>query len=279
MTVITARILYSFSDSDRKGKMKHSKIFNVLFLLLGLLCIWYYIGMGLAVRFGQSLLWVWPVVGVLCIVRFAAVARSIRTGKPLPFSGKTVRTFRILTCLALTVFFAGEAVICTGAFEKPEEGLDCIIVLGAKVNGTKPSGALTQRIWAAADYLNGNPDCVCIASGGQGDDEGISEAQCIKENLVALGIDESRIILEDRATDTRTNIVYSLALAPEGSKKIGLVTNDFHIFRALATARKVSELEFSGIPAASSAYGFIHYAMREFFAVGGGLLKGELKII
>ena len=258
--------------------MKHSKIINALILLFGILCIAYYIGMGLAVRFGQSLLWIWPVIGALCILRFIIVDRNMRAGKPLPFSKRTIKIFRIIIAAALAVFLIGEAVICTGAFERPADGLDCIIVLGAKVNGTSPSGALTQRIWAAADYLSKNPDCICIASGGQGDDEGMSEAQCIKDNLIALGIEETRIILEDRATNTRTNIIYSLELLPEGVEKIGLVTNDFHIFRALATARNISNLEFYGIPAASSVYGFIHYAVREFFAVGEGLLKGELKI-
>ena len=67
-----------------------------------------------------------------------------------------------------------------------------------------------------------------------------------------------------------------LGLLPEGAENIGIVTNDFHIFRALATARHVSALNFSGIPAPSTGYGFTHYAMREFFAVGAGLIKGEL---
>ena len=73
-----------------------------------------------------------------------------------------------------------------------------------------------------------------------------------------------------------TNIENSLKLLPEGAENIGIVTNDFHIFRALATARHVSALNFSGIPAPSTGYGFTHYAMREFFAVGAGLIKGEL---
>ena len=38
----------------------------------------------------------------------------------------------------------------------------------------------------------------------------------------------------------------------------------------------VSVLNFSGIPASSTGYGFTHYALREFFAVGAGLIKGEL---
>ena len=83
-------------------------------------------------------------------------------------------------------------------------------------------------------------------------------------------------MLEDKSTDTLSNIENSLSLMPEGTARVGIVTNDFHIFRALATARHVSALHFSGIPAQSSVYGFIHYAMREFFAVGAGLAKGEL---
>lgn len=258
--------------------MKHSRAVNIVILIFGILCILYYIGMGLAVRFGQSMLWLWPVVGALCIARFVLVDKSIRTGKPLPFSDKAIRIFRIIVAVGVAVFLTGEAIICTGTFEKPEDGLDCIIVFGAKVNGTNPSGALSQRIWAASDYLSRNPDCICIASGGKGDDEGISEAECIKENLMALGIDEERIILEDKATDTRTNIINSLGLVPEGTEKIGLVTNDFHIFRALATARRLSDIEFCGIPASSTPYGFVHYVVREFFAVVEGLAKGELMI-
>lgn len=257
--------------------MKHSRVFNVFILVFGLLCIFYYIGMGLAVRFGQSMLWLWPVVGFFCIVRFALVQKSIRTGKPLPFSDKTIRVFRIVVALGLVVFLTGEAIICTGAFEKPEKGLKCIIVLGAKVNGTKPSGALSQRIWTATEYLERNPECVCIASGSKGEDERISEAACIKENLLRLGIAEERILLEERATDTRENLLYSLPLVPAGVEKIGLVTNDFHVFRALANARALSERDFCGIPAASTPYGFLHYVVREFFAVGEGLMKGELK--
>lgn len=80
-----------------------------------------------------------------------------------------------------------------------------------------------------------NPDTVCIASGGQGDDEGISEAECIRRYLINYGIDPERVLLEDKSTSTLTNIENSLKLLPEGAENIGIVTNDFHIFRALAT--------------------------------------------
>ena len=259
-----------------KTKKTLAYIANALILLFGILCIRYYIGMGLAVRFGQSLLWLWAVVGAACIVRFVLVQRSLATGKPLPVQPGLIRAWRIALAVFLAVFIAAECVICSCAADVPEQGLDCIVVLGARVNGTQPSGALTQRINAAAEYLRANPAALCIASGGQGADEGISEAACIARELTARGIDPARIVLEDKSTDTLSNIRNSLALMPAGTARIGIVTNDFHIFRALATARHVSALYFCGIPARSTVYGFIHYAMREFFAVAAGLVKGEL---
>jgi uncharacterized SAM-binding protein YcdF (DUF218 family) len=262
-----------------KAKRVLQIIFNILVLIFGIVCILYWLGMGLAVRFGQSLLWLWPVVGCACILRFILVAHSLHTGRQLPFPPRMIKLFRICLCIFLAVFIAGEVIICSGANTKAESGLDCIIVLGAKVNGTQPSGALTQRIRAAADYLRDNPDTVCIASGGQGDDEGISEAECIAMNLEELGIAPARIILEDQSTDTQSNLKNSLALLPDGCTNIGIVTNDFHIFRALCTARKLSDLHFSGVPAQSTPYGYVHYAMREFFATAHALAKGEIAIV
>ena len=257
--------------------MKHSRVINALILIFGILCLMYYFGMGFAVRFGQSLLFLWLLMGLGCIARFIIFDRSIRGGKQLPFSPGLLKAVHICLAAGLAVFVFAECFICSGVFVKPEPELDCIIVLGAKVNGTQPSGALAQRISAAAEYLHDNPGTLCIASGGQGPDEGISEAECIRRNLEALGIEPERIFTEDESTSTLSNIQNSLRLLPDAAENIGIVTNDFHIFRALATARHVSQsLSFSGIPAASTGYGFTHYALREFFAVGGGILKGEL---
>lgn len=258
--------------------MKYSRSFNIFVLILGVLCIAYYIGMGLAVRFGQSLLFLWPLVGVACIVRYILVRRAIVTGKPLPIPRPLIIALRVCVVVFLAFFIFVECFICSGAYTETPAGLDCIIVLGARVNGRVPSGALTQRIWAAEEYLRANPDTLCIASGGQGDDEEISEAYCIREKLTELGVDPDRILLEDRSTDTVSNLANSLALMPADTRTVGVVTNDFHIFRALCTARQLSGLTFCGVPAQSTVYGFLHYAMREFFAVVVGALQGELSL-
>lgn len=256
--------------------MKRRSFFNNLILAFGILCILYYIGMGLAVRFGQSLLWLWPLIGAVCIIRWLLVRRSIKTGEPVKLPVWFIRLWRICLCAGLAFFCFVEFFIVRGSFEKAPDDLDCIIVLGARVNGDVPSGALRQRIDAAADYLGRSPGTVCIVSGGQGDDELMSEAACMLRELTALGIDSGRIIIEDKSTDTFSNLENSLALVPESTRSIGVLTNDFHVFRALNTARMMGGYSFSGVPARSTVYGYVHYAVREFCAVVVSVLEGSL---
>ncbi|MDD6158675.1 MAG: YdcF family protein [Oscillospiraceae bacterium] len=253
------------------------KIINDLILLLGVFCFVYYLGMGIFVRFGQSMLWLWPLGGTVCLVRYFLVRRSIRTGERVPLPRWFIVLWRVCLAAGFAFFFFVEYFVCAGAFEQAPAELDCVIVLGAKVNATAPSGALRQRIDAAAGYLEANPDTLCIASGGQGDDEGISEAQCIRDNLMALGIDGARIVLEDRSVDTYTNLQNSIPLLPEGTRTVGIVTSDFHVFRSLRTAAFQGwDYEFYGIPARSSRSGFLHYAVREFCAIVVSTLEGNL---
>ncbi len=253
------------------------KIINDLILLLGVFCFVYYLGMGIFVRFGQSMLWLWPLGGTVCLVRYFLVRRSIRTGERVPLPRWFIVLWRVCLAAGFAFFFFVEYFVYAGAFEQAPAELDCVIVLGAKVNATAPSGALRQRIDAAAGYLEANPDTLCIASGGQGDDEGISEAQCIRDNLMALGIDGARIVLEDRSVDTYTNLQNSIPLLPEGTRTVGIVTSDFHVFRSLRTAAFQGwDYEFYGIPARSSRSGFLHYAVREFCAIVVSTLEGNL---
>ncbi len=258
--------------------MRIRKIKNDLILAIGILCILYYLAMGFAVRFGQSLLWLWPLVGAVCILHYFIVRRSIITGDPVPMPKWCITIWRAALAVGFTLFVAIQAAIFITASKTPPAGLDAIIVLGAKVNGTQPSGALNERIVSACRYLEANPGTLCIASGGQGEDEGISEAECIRRGLIQRGISESRICTEDASTDTSTNFINSFLLLPEGVKKIGVVTNDFHVFRALWTARELSDLQFFGISARSSSGGYIHYCVREFCAIIVGVLLGELQL-
>jgi uncharacterized SAM-binding protein YcdF (DUF218 family) len=115
--------------------------------------------------------------------------------------------------------------------------VDYLIVLGAGLNKNKPSRALRYRIQTAAKYAKENENTVIIASGGKGSDELISEAECIKLELIKLGIKEERIIKEEQSTSTYENLKYSKQLLKKEWTKGILVSNDYHLFRAVKMAK------------------------------------------
>ena len=250
------------------------RIVNRIVLIAGLAMIGYYLALGVFVRFGQSLQWLWLLGGGACILRWLVWRRIDRTGKRPP--EKPLKILRMLAALGIALFLIAEAVILGGGLMPAKQGLDAIIVLGARVNGRELSGALRNRIQVAAEYLQANPDTIAVDSGGQGSGEDISEAQCMLENLVAKGIDPARIIVEDRATDTLENLRFSRELLPEGVESIGLVTNNFHMFRSLATARGLGFENVHGVPVATSLFSMPHYLMREVAGVAYDMLCGDL---
>lgn len=252
-------------------------IFNQLVLLVGIFCLLYYLGMGFLITFSQSMLWLWPLAALVCFVRYALVRYSLVHQVPVPLPRWFILCWRIFLVLGFSLFFYVESFVVSGSFSRPPQNLDAIIVLGAKVNGSAPSGALDQRIDAAADYLRHNPNTLCIASGGQGEDEGISEAECIRRGLLAQGIEESRIFLEASSTSTEENFRYSVPLLPASATTVGVVTNNFHIFRSLKLAQVGGyAYTFYGVPASCTPAGYLHYSIREFCALVVLKLKGTI---
>lgn len=249
-----------------------SRTMNILFAIAGIAVIVYYIALGCTVRFGQSMMWVWPLLAIFLLGRHVYYAR-FAAAYPLPRIAVTL--FRTVVCAALVFFFVVEGIILKAGLVGAPGGLDYIIVLGAKVNGTTPGGALRNRIQVAYEYARANPDTIIVASGGKGDDEGISEAECIFNILVAKGIEPSRIIIEDKSTSTRENLFNTLELIDaDANTQIGLVTNDFHIYRALRLAETTPVGKYYGIRVSTSFISFPHYMMREFAAVVVETLQG-----
>lgn len=116
-----------------------------------------------------------------------------------------------------------------------------VIVLGCQVrpDGT-PSRMLRDRIQAAYDYLAVHEEAVCVASGGQNDREPTIEARCIRDTLVAMGIDPDRIYLEDASTSTEENLAFSAeVIRREGlPTEVAIASDNFHQLRAGVWAEK-----------------------------------------
>lgn len=249
----------------------------VLSLICSVLSFVYYLGIGIFAGFGVSLLFVWLVIALF----FAFLA--LRFPSLRCWWKKRSKAFKI----SLTVcFLIGVLIVlvCVGAIlsgfvcDIPDnETVDCIIILGAQVNADHPSLALARRIDVAYEYLAEHPETIAIASGGQGADEPMSEAKCIRDCLVEKGISPDRIILEDRSTSTAENLQFSAALLPEGCESVAIVTNNFHAFRGECTARKMlSDLEVYRLPAKLHFVMLPHYIVREVAALAVDTLRGNL---
>ena len=114
---------------------------------------------------------------------------------------------------------------------------DAVIVLGTTVNGDQPSKDLKNRLDAAIEYHEQNPDAYIIVTGGQGTEENDTEASVMATYLVNARLPEEKVIKEDRATSTVENFEYSAMILDKlhlshGDAQIAYITNDFHIFRA-----------------------------------------------
>lgn len=154
------------------------------------------------------------------------------------------KVFVFAVASAYALFFAFIAIV--GGFihhagsQEPPPNADALIVLGAAVRGERLSLTLKNRLDAALDYLEGNENTIVFVSGGQGRGESVTEAFAMKRYLMSAGIDEGRIVMEDKASSTLENFGYTKPLIDAFCGKdarIVFVTTDFHVFRATLVAK------------------------------------------
>lgn len=172
----------------------------------------------------------------------------------------------VILCGCL-LFIVVEALIIKESKKEPETEADYLIVLGAQVRGRTPSLVLKYRIDKAAEYMEEHPEVTAVVSGGQGSDEDISEAFAMKEGLLAKGIDEGRIIMENRSTSTKENLEFSKQYMDIENAHVLIVTTDFHVLRAVGIARKAGYQKVEGLSAKSVWYLIPSNYVREFMAV------------
>ena len=244
---------------------------TIVFCILGVICVVYGC-LILGLNSGTGFFAVWFLIGA---VFFAiAVAAFFHVWEKLPGGIRT--TAIVLVCILAACFVITEGVIATGFSKSGEKDLDYIIVLGAQVRENGPSAVLKYRLDAAYDYLKENDTTLCIVSGGQGANEPYPEAVGMKQYLVSRGIAADRIIEEKESLNTKQNIDNSMKLLDAGEDRVGIVTNNFHVFRGCALARKAGIKNVCGIAAYSTPFYLPNNMLREFFGVLKDLLSGNI---
>ncbi len=234
--------------------------FRLKFILLSLgvfLLLWYIAPLV------SNILNIGNIVGIIAcvlIILFAAFYDKLPAGF---IKGALIFAAAVLIIVAPISFN-----MASYANYKTDDGAKTVIVLGCQVNGERPSRFLNDRCKAAAKYLKENPEAVAVLSGGQGPDEGISEAQCMENVLIDMGIDGSRLIKEDKSTRTSENIEFSKNIIDERnlSGKVVIVTNEFHEYRAKLICEKQG-LEFRSVSCKTPFYTFLTYYTRELMGI------------
>lgn len=240
-------------------------------LILGILCLGYYIFL---MFFGMDFAMIWLLAGIVFVFLGYSLGWTHLWTDILPRSVEI--GFVILFLAGLLFFLFLEILIVSGMRGQPQEGLDYIIVLGAQVRGDHPSKALRKRIIKAAGYLEENPSTTAVLSGGQGPGEEMTEAFCMQQILMEMGIQKERLILEEDSTSTWENLDLSAELAPVKEKKTGLVTQDFHVYRSLKLAGHQGYERVYGIAAPSEWIYQPHFMVREAFALMKEKLVGNI---
>lgn len=257
--------------TKEKGTKKYIPVGPVIFGAVGIICIIYCIAIGLN-GFGTKFFLIWGAIGAFfLLIGFALSCRKFVDA--LPKWLKVIATAGF--CAGLLLFVVVEGLILSQFRGNARPGADYCIVLGAQWKAHGPSEVLRRRLDRAVEYLKENPNTIVIVSGGQGSDEIIAEAVGMKQYLIDAGIDGERILVEDKSTNTRENLAFSAELLDKENSRTVIVTNNFHVFRAVKIAKKQG-YQAEGLAASSVAWMTPNNLLREFFGVLKDFLVGNM---
>jgi uncharacterized SAM-binding protein YcdF (DUF218 family) len=154
----------------------------------------------------------------------------------------------------------------------PSFDRDYIIIHGSQI---RKDGTLTKLLQGRADRAiefaklqkeATGKDIIFVPSGGKGSDEVISEAEAIRNYLLANAIPAGQILTEDQSVSTEENLRNSAALIRQRSgeeAKVAFATTNYHVFRSGLCARRV-KMRALGLGAKTKWYFWPNAWVREF---------------
>lgn len=243
---------------------------HMIWMIVGILCVLYCLALAITGGTGTWFFLIWGIMGI------AFILWGIFRGRIWHVMPHWLNiTAGTLFLLMLAVFLFTEGCIISGFSKNTDKELDYIVVLGAQLKTTGPSRVLQYRLDTAYEYLTAHPDTKAIVSGGQGSNEPASEAQGMYDYLVKRGIEPDRIVLEDKSVNTEQNIRFSKEFLQADADKVGIVSNNFHVFRAVKLAKAAGYRNVVGIAAPATAFYLPNNMLREFFGVVKDFLMGH----
>ena len=157
-------------------------------------------------------------------------------------------------------------IIMAARYDFKADGADYLIVLGCRLNDDRESFTMINRVNRAARYLDKNPECKVIVSGGIAGNNTVSEASVMRMLLLERNVDVDQIIMEDKSTNTMEKMKFSKQFI-DTDKKIVVCSSDYHICRAKLLAHKYG-YKVNDIFAPSMIVELlIHLPLEEYFII------------
>jgi uncharacterized SAM-binding protein YcdF (DUF218 family) len=191
---------------------------------------------------------------------------------------------RLLLLLAFVVlaYFAVTTALVTASMGRDERPrADAIVVLGAAQYNGQPSPIYQARLDHALELYRSGVAPLLVFTGGRGvAGERFSEGGVGRRWAISRGVPAGRILVEESSRNTYENLrgVRRL-LAPRGQDTIVLVSDPFHMFRAVEQARDVGLAAHPSptrsSPISGSPLRVAQAVLREDLAVGGYFLIGS----
>lgn len=162
--------------------------------------------------------------------------------------------------------------------------IDYVLILGSGLINDRVTPLLASRIDAGIAFVEKQKkhQATIILCGGQGADEGISEAQAMKNYIDENYEKEYLIYLEDQSTSTEENILFAEQVAQKHDdvssfkmKNIAIATSNYHLLRSGKIAQKIGYSAF-GIGGKTKFYYIPTAFIREF--IGYIVLKKRFHI-
>lgn len=148
--------------------------------------------------------------------------------------------------------------------------IDAILVLGAGINGTKPSHMLEDRLLKAIELYKNNISSKIIMSGDHGKAD-YDEVNIMKNFAIEKGVTSEDIFMDHAGFSSYESVYRAKQIFK--AKKIIIVTQKYHLYRALYIANKLG-IEAYGVGADSRKYvGETYREVREILARNKDFIK------
>ena len=157
---------------------------------------------------------------------------------------------------------------------KQVEEVDFILVLGAGVNGLKPSPMLKDRLDASLKLYNKGISNKIIMSGDHGQDN-YNEVKAMKTYGIEHEIPSENIFMDHAGFSTYDSIYRAKEIF--GVKKVIIVSQEYHLYRALYIAESLG-IEAYGYSSDTRKYkGNLKREIREILARDKDFVKSIIK--